>query len=760
MSVYRQDDKVIDRFTNQSFEDGDYLDVPEEPKADTPHDDAAPPQEAPVEPPGTAFTPSDGETPAETRGAADAEEIRRALSVLTLPGQLIEVRSFHKRPGQSDAPRCGFFVDPEALIRYVLSLTNTSGVYFTLNPIDPDSEVRGKTTGDENIAKRRWLLVDFDTKPHNAPSTAEEKAHTVEAARQFCAWLLGEFGVRVILADSGNGTAALVPVDLPNNPESLAVVERFLRAIAHLYNNQHVDIDTAVGNASRIWKLPGTRARKGEETRERQYHMARLLDVPEDFTPVSREVLERIVKQVPSISPAPSPTNTSSGAPTVAPTQDDPDWLKAMGTVDDGEQNKLLIALAGKYVRSLADERLWPGVLEMLWARVQTWPINPSRGPWTFGHIKTIYESACRMERERRADERERPWNLKPGARLIVPIDLYDRTQQKPPDQQWLIPHLLPSGKIVVILGKPKKGKSTMGSQEALAVVDLRPMWTTNRAGVMAALPSVVQVPREELSNAEVLICSLEEDEDNVASRVRKQLANTPIPARNRITIIEPGPIELRAFLNWLDDWMVEHPNLRLVILDPWVLVIYDDDERNPYLREYNKFYPLRQFQRKHPNVTFQIHHHARKAGADEVTDANLGTSGTPGAADVTVWLQRERQELTAVIEAEGRVGKALPKIEILLDEETLRWDLVGLARKVTEERNKDLVETYLAVHGDGFTSVEFADEHKKTDRWARDMLGASGLVKRDRRGRNQVWVRSGKPDRRSDADVEADDAE
>ena len=69
----------------------------------------------------------------------------------------------------------------------------------------------------------------------------------------------------IILADSGNGAHILVRIDLPNDDPSKELIERCIAAIFFRFNDNLESVDQTVTNASRIWKLYGTLACKGEE---------------------------------------------------------------------------------------------------------------------------------------------------------------------------------------------------------------------------------------------------------------------------------------------------------------------------------------------------------------------------------------------------------------------------------------------------------------------------------------------------------------
>ena len=77
---------------------------------------------------------------------------------------------------------------------------------------------------------------------------------------------------------SGNGYHLYYILgNIDNSLESKEFVQTFLKDLAAEFDNDIVKVDTCVFNASRITKLVGTIARKGEETAERPYRMARFI---------------------------------------------------------------------------------------------------------------------------------------------------------------------------------------------------------------------------------------------------------------------------------------------------------------------------------------------------------------------------------------------------------------------------------------------------------------------------------------------------
>lgn len=101
----------------------------------------------------------------------DKAAILAALAVLFDPGDVIELRAFHRGRKRTDA---GYFDSDhwEVLADHAARLSASgAAVYITLNPVDPQLLNRysnrieanaSSTTTDKQVTRRRWLLIDLD----------------------------------------------------------------------------------------------------------------------------------------------------------------------------------------------------------------------------------------------------------------------------------------------------------------------------------------------------------------------------------------------------------------------------------------------------------------------------------------------------------------------------------------------------------------------------------------------------------------------
>lgn len=253
-------------------------------------------------------------TPAE-REPTDAEtEILAGLRLLIEPGQKFEIRIPHLRRPDWDGPRTyyrHYRNEGEGLRNAARWAAEQSpfapAVYFTLNPLKHRRKRRkNRPAGsavDDDIRRRRWLLIDFDPRREtNTSATDAEK----EQARLLLQEIREDLALwrgwpDPVVADSGNGYHLLFRIDLPNTEKSRELIESVLDALAAQYNNDAVTIDTTVSNASRICKLYGTKSRKGEETPGRPHRFARVLEVPEPLAIVPVEQIKALAQEAPAV---------------------------------------------------------------------------------------------------------------------------------------------------------------------------------------------------------------------------------------------------------------------------------------------------------------------------------------------------------------------------------------------------------------------------------------------------------------------------
>jgi hypothetical protein len=255
-----------------------------------------------------------------TRRRSDPVEIQRALALM-VDSEVFEIRI--PKAGRYRTIR-GYFNDLSAAVKSAEAWSGQApAVYITLNPVNPALLARANnrmetfaesTTSDTDILSRRWFLIDVDPKrPAGISSSHSEHAAALEKARQVRAWLTEQGWPAPIEADSGNGGHLLYRIALSNEPDNTLLLQRALQALAARFDSAAVSVDTGVFNASRISKLYGTLACKGDDTPDRPHRMARILEAPAALDYVSLELLEELAGPVQKPeSRSPSPVHWSS----------------------------------------------------------------------------------------------------------------------------------------------------------------------------------------------------------------------------------------------------------------------------------------------------------------------------------------------------------------------------------------------------------------------------------------------------------------
>ncbi|TWT67482.1 hypothetical protein CA85_23330 [Allorhodopirellula solitaria] len=66
---------------------------------------------------------------------------------------------------------------------------------------------------------------------------------------------------------AGNGSALFYRVNLPNNDEATKLVSSVLAVLGDRFNSDEIDVDQNLFNASRVFKIGGTYARKSDDLR-------------------------------------------------------------------------------------------------------------------------------------------------------------------------------------------------------------------------------------------------------------------------------------------------------------------------------------------------------------------------------------------------------------------------------------------------------------------------------------------------------------
>ncbi len=166
----------------------------------------------------------------------------------------------------------------EAFERDAIRLNNDGfNIYTVMNPIRPNFD--GKAAKDYDIECRKWLLIDIDkASSEKRPSTQSELDAAKELAQAVANELkLQGWGDPGLVVMSGNGYHLYYDLGrMPNTLEATQLVQAALSELAKSFDTSTVKVDQVVYNPSRITKVVGTVARKGENTPETPHRIARM----------------------------------------------------------------------------------------------------------------------------------------------------------------------------------------------------------------------------------------------------------------------------------------------------------------------------------------------------------------------------------------------------------------------------------------------------------------------------------------------------
>ena len=417
----------------------------------------------------------------EPRTAEQVEhEIGRYLRPLVDSGQVFEVRI--PETGRHGVVS-GYFNDPAEAAKQITSFEGkVTGIYCTINPVDPRCHARAynclkdrakNTTGDREILRRSRLYIDIDAnRPAGVSATLEEHEVAHANARDLIGYLERQGWPAPLYSDSGNGAQIIFGIDLPNDSESTELVSRALEALAKRFNNDRVHVDTTAKNPSRIAKVIGTTAGKGDSTPGQPHRRSRIISRPETLQVVPREQLERLAAEhEPESKSQPNPSETAS-QPTGSWSLDD--WLECY-------RGKLPALKAkrdwnnGGWIRTFEccpwnpeHQNTSAFVGQQPGGEIVAGCLHNSCSHQNWRTLRALIEpsetSGANCRKERKAAGAGRPEGIH-GRVIVQPFSEIEEEEI-----EWLWEPYIPLGMLTMLTGDPGVGKSFIGIHLAAGV--------------------------------------------------------------------------------------------------------------------------------------------------------------------------------------------------------------------------------------------------------------------------------------------------
>lgn len=293
-----------------------------------------------------------------------------------------------------------------------------------------------------------------------------------------------------------------------------------------------------------------------------------------------------------------------------------------------------------------------------------------------------------------------KPANTPPVGQPISARDLLAMQFQP---VNYVVPGYIADG-LSLLAGAPKIGKSWLVMEIATAIAS----GGTCLGGIQCV-------------RGDVLYLALEDNRRRVQSRLKIMLTSAEGEFPDGLYFDTDWP-RAEEGVGKLRQWLNDHPNARLVIID--VLARVKAGRKTKDQQQYDVDYlavsQLQQLANEF-GIAVVVVHHTRKAKADvDPFDEISGTLGLSGAADTALVL---RQTQTGVV-LYGR-GRDIEEIEtaVQFDSETCKWVPLGNPADAHRTRERTEIRDCLKRFPRGLLSAEISRELARDDNSVRQLL-------------------------------------
>lgn len=250
---------------------------------------------------------------------------------------------------------------------------------------------------------------------------------------------------------------------------------------------------------------------------------------------------------------------------------------------------------------------------------------------------------------------------------IISMEELYDTVY---PPKIPVVDGLIYNGTYLFV-GAPKVGKSFFMAQLGYHVSCGKPLW---------GYP---------VQQGAVLYLALEDD----YARLQKRLSRMFGVESTKDFYFATRSKNLNEGLEWqLNDFVKEHKNTRLIIIDTLQKVREVGGDKSSYASDYEIVTKLKKFSDEH-GICLLVVHHTRKMESSDSFDMISGTNGLLGAADGAFIMQKEkRSENKAVLEVAGR-DQQDQRLQLNFNRKQCVWELIKAETELWREPANPLLE-------------------------------------------------------------------
>jgi hypothetical protein len=269
------------------------------------------------------------------------------------------------------------------------------------------------------------------------------------------------------------------------------------------------------------------------------------------------------------------------------------------------------------------------------------------------------------------------------------------------PEPVWVIPNLLPQG-LTLLCGKPKMGKSFLALNVAL---DL-----SSGSKVLGKIP---------INPIAVLYLALEDTYRRLKGRLSEMIFGAFAPENlyfyTQWDKVDQGGIEQ------LEDWLNQHPDVKLVIIDTFERFRPAQKRNNLYSDDYAAVERLKNIADTR-SIALLVVHHLRKMESDDPLDMISGSTGLSGAADSLAILKRERGSADAFLYVTGR-DVIENDYALKFDNDFCRWKIIGNAQEFKMSESRMQIIRYMTNVGQPKSAKEISEATGKNYSTIRSLL-------------------------------------
>lgn len=225
-----------------------------------------------------------------------------------------------------------------------------------------------------------------------------------------------------------------------------------------------------------------------------------------------------------------------------------------------------------------------------------------------------------------------------------------------------------------------------------------------------------------------VLYLALEDSENRLQDRMNKVLGRDNAPTG--FYFMTEAPTLDNGLLDMLDDHIKEHPDTSIIIIDTLQKVRGQALPREQaYAQDYREMGTIKAHMDKKGVAVFFVHHNRKMKDEDDPFNMISGTTGIMGAAD-TIWVitKDKRGDGSAVLHITGRDVESSDTV-IQFNKDTWKWEAVGDADQIAEQRARDEYESSPIVK-----TIRKLLEQSPEGRWdgtAKDLMEAGKYIAR-----------------------------